>query len=90
MCRAKSGRNDGGLRAERNDSDRNAFEQVENSLDLLVAATRWAHETLGERRGCHGEPVAAAKSVGEHISRCCMVGVVAVEEADDDARVEVD
>lgn len=87
---AESCRDDGGLRFERDDGYRKTLEELLNDADRGVATTCRADETLGERRRCHCEAVAVFQCVTEPCPGRMVVCVVAIEEADDDARVEVD
>ncbi len=81
---------DGDFEIQCDDRDRKALEEIANGLDLWVPAARWAYDALCERRGCHCEPIAILKSMGEHRPCRLVVHIVAIEETNDDAGVEVD
>ena len=90
MCRAQSCRGGGDPDIEGNDRDRDTIDEFSNFPDLDVATTSGPHQALGEGGRSHREPIAIVQCIGERFPSRVVVDVVAIEEADDDAGVEVD
>ena len=80
----------GDLTIEIGDLDRQTFDEVVNHGNCSRTSTLRADETLGEGRRGHGQSITAANDAGERRVRGLVVGVVGVEQADDDPSVEVD
>jgi hypothetical protein len=70
--------------------DRQPFDEVVDHSDGTRPSTLWVDETLRECGRGHGESTSAAKHAGERRARRLVLGVVRVEQPDDDAGVEVD
>ena len=90
MSRAESCRGGGDPDIEGNDRDRETIDELSNDLDLGVAKSCGSHQALGEGGRSHREPIAIVQCISEHFPSRVVVDVIAIEEADDDAGVEVD
>ena len=77
------------LRVQVDDLDRESLEGISRDLNGLFTSSCRADETLGKRGHRHCEPISVVESSGQSRGRLEVVGVVGVEESDDDAGIEM-
>lgn len=90
MTCSKRGRCPSDSGVEVDDLDRQPREEVVDDGNCSRSSTVRADEALGEGRRGHRELITATQGAGERGARGFVVGVVSVEQADDDTGVEVD
>jgi len=88
MRSPKSCRSQRNVLANGRNLDGQAAEEFAHDGELGVSPC-WPNQHFGERSRRHGETVTVADRIVERAACRCMVGIVGIEEADDDAGVEV-
>ena len=89
MLRPETRREYGGFGAERDDGDWQAVEQIDERGDGALAGAPRTNETFRESGRRHRETVALLTRLDECRPRCSVMGVVGVEEPDEDTGVQM-
>lgn len=90
MSGAELGCRRGNLHIEVDDRDRQTVEQIANNRDGTLTPAGRTYEAFGECRCRHGDSIASCQGRRQRGASRFVVRVISVDEADDNACIEMD